>query len=135
MKPHSIVVIFSLSLLIYAGLAGDIDGFRAAFRETATADEASTFLAEITRRYGTFLDMAQDRTPRAGGAAVPVDRNRPVVRYRLRFASGTVPAEAQFVRAVDGRLPMVLRWGWIEIHDADHGDLTYPVSAAARDEQ
>jgi hypothetical protein len=115
-----------------AGFAGDVDGFRAAFRDPASPGEAAAFLAELGRRYGSFLDMAQDGTPSPDGARAVIDRDRPVVRYRLRFARGNVPGEAQFVRADGAAWPMVLRWGWLHIHDAVRGDLAYPLAAGDR---
>lgn len=113
---------------LVAGLGGDVEAFRAAFHEPAPAEETATFLAEVSQRYGNLLDVVQDATPPAGGAREMVDRHRPVVRYRLRFAAASVPAEAEFVRTDGQQWPMVLRWGRLWIEDADRGDLTYPAT-------
>ncbi len=118
---------------LVAGFGGDTRAFAAAFVAGASgppAAEAGTFIEEARQRYGAFVSIEQDHAARPTPAG-PLDRRRPVIRYRVRFERATLPAEAQFVRARGAGLAMVLKWGYLIVYDAERGDLAYPLSAGA----
>jgi len=118
-----------------AGYAGDLKSFKAGFfgdGATASDAEAAEFIAELSRRYGSFIDSAQSpistsRAPLTGPAALRIP-------YTFQFDQGPVEAEAQFVTFGPSRgiVPhFVFKWKWIHVSDPLRGDLVYPVSATA----
>lgn len=112
-----------------AGLSGDIARFKAGFHgsETTSDAEAATFLQAVRQRYGNILfTMAQ--ADDASRAQLPT-QGRAVIPYQLRFDRGAADAQAQFMISETGGPPMVLKWGWIRIIDANSGDLVYPATA------
>ncbi len=112
-----------------AGLDGDVAAFKAAFHGAGvSADdaEARAFLEETRRRYGRLLGSAQ--SPGSGGPAT-TDRARMTISYTLRFEKGPVEAQAQFILRADDAPGLVLRFGWLILHDDELGDLVYPASA------
>ncbi|MHC5115412.1 MAG: DUF4190 domain-containing protein [Planctomycetota bacterium] len=115
---------------IRAGMAGDIDAFRAGFLpDAATTDEdAARFCAQLHRRYGALVAMRPDDQTDAD-APVGFTNGRADIPYQIRFEQGAVTGVARFVLFDDGKPPPVCTWAWIRIVDADEGDLTYPVSA------
>ncbi len=110
------------------GLAGDVEGFRAAFHRPGPAAEAASFLETLSVRHGPL--RAITREPRGPArAAKDIDPARLVIPYLFHFDGRSVPAEAQFIVTEGGTLPFVLKWGWVRVGSPeDH--LIYPVAAA-----
>lgn len=109
------------------GLAGDVEGFRASFADPGSEAEAAAFLSEISQRFGPLRTITPE--PRGNAqAAKDIDPSRLVISYLFAFDGRSEPAEAQFIVTEGGRLPFVLKWGWVRVGSPDD-DLIYPVSA------
>lgn len=109
------------------GLAGDVAGFRAAFVDPGSDEEASAFLADVSRCCGDLVAISPARRG-PDRAAKDLDPAGIVIPYLFRFDRRSVPADALFVVSEGGRLPFVLEWGWVRV-ESEEGDLVYPVSA------
>jgi hypothetical protein len=114
---------------IQQGMAGDIDGFQAAFTgdgQDANDNETGRFLQELSRRYGRLLEMRRDDE-----AIDPttIDRRRPRLVYLLRFERRSVVADVQFADRSESGTFVRPRFQWITLRDPVEGDLAYPLSA------
>lgn len=109
------------------GLAGDIEGFRAAFADPGSEAEATAFLNDLESRFGPLRTISPERRGPAR-AAKDIDPSRLVIPYLFQFDGRSEPAEAQFIVTDGGRLPFVLKWGWVRVGSPDDV-LIYPVSA------
>ncbi len=134
------------SAALSAGFDGDIPAFRAAFDQSGGSGtggdlEAAAFIANLRQRYGRFIQASQAPAPpadgppppvetgtKAPGAAAATDRSRLRIGYRIVFEKQEVDAEAEFILVAKGAPGLVLRFGWIVVHDRERGDLAYPSS-------
>ncbi len=124
---------------LQAGLRGDYDLVRAEFHGPAaelTDEQLGSFFEPLRRRYGRLTMITQDDRPARTGLsdADAGTLERGIVRapYRLHFEGVTLDADAVFVQAAGGDLPMTLRWGSIAVFDPVEGDLYLPPGAADR---
>ena len=108
---------------LVTGFTGDIAGFKGHFHKpgsSASHAEASAFLDELRRRYGSFL--TSDLDPKGAPAGGPVME----FEYRLEFEGDTVSAEVQIIYADEEGGGWPKKLGYITVFDSDLGDLTYP---------
>ena len=126
------------------GYGGDLAAFTRGFvaPDAAAEEESARFISKLRQRYGRFISARQNPGDPVADVS-PGDRWRPRIRYLLRFEAGEVEAEALFIirepaarRAADqqrqgGRhfYGLVLKFGWLAVHDEELGDLVYPASA------
>jgi hypothetical protein len=112
-----------------AGCTGDVTGFQQSFITVIPPNdlEARSFIDDLQERYGKFRGIEPTATPvQLGSLCAPRS-------YVLVFEEGRVQATAAV--SFDERLGT--SWlgsglSYLNIHDADRGDLTFPTSSAPR---
>lgn len=121
-----------------AGLANDLDGFRAGFHgpATQTSDiEIMRFLATLSRRYGDLREIRIDESRQAD--TLPHESGRSWVPYQFVFDRDIIDAEVEFILFSDdqtGILP-VAKFGRIRMYDPDRGDFTFPTQTQPQDDR
>lgn len=114
------------------GFSGDVAGFKGSFYgagASAPDSEAQAFLAELTKRYGTFTSAAMDES----GGQPNAQPGQPTIAlpYNLRFGGTTVKAESELIFADQASGAMVKKLGYVHVIDPTNGDLVYPSGAVS----